>query len=82
MKPGKSSSPRGLIIALLVLVILNLAAFGWIARPFLEQYGLRLPFLQTGLVRLNAPTITPKPPSTYSHSPALYSPDSSNRLNC
>ena len=64
MKPGKSSSPRGLIIALLVLVILNLAAFGWIARPFLEQYGLRLPFLQTGLVRSNASTITPEPPST------------------
>ncbi len=51
-------------IALLVLVILNLAAFGWIARPFLEQHGLRLPFPQASLAQSNAPAATPEPSPT------------------
>lgn len=70
MKPGKSSPPRGLVIALLVLIVLNLAAAGWIARPFLEQYGLKLPFPQAGPVRMIASETAPAPSPTETAEPA------------
>lgn len=71
MKPRNPSSPRALIIALTLLVLLNLAVFGWNARPLLEQRGIHIPIfpvtqqppIEQFASPLPGPTASPQDPT-------------------
>lgn len=63
MKTSPRASSTGYRIALVILVISNLIAIGWIALPQLEQQGVSLPFSIPGRSKsaetVQAPRLTP-----------------------
>ncbi|MBE0696391.1 MAG: PD40 domain-containing protein [Anaerolineaceae bacterium] len=61
MKSKTSPIPRILILTLTILVLLNLAIFGWNARPLLEQRGITIPFLPNKPAQSPELTDTPSP---------------------
>lgn len=69
MKPGSRTSSWGYRIALAILVVTNLAAAMWIARPLLEARGVRLPFLPHTQKLPGEASATPEPSASLTLEP-------------
>ncbi len=61
MKPTFRVSSKGLLLAILLLIVINLAFLLWFYHPQLEQYGIHLPFLPPAKVESRAVTATQTP---------------------